>query len=149
MAKREFVLGYSTGGDEKWGRMGLVNPFSAQMALKNRAEFSQTVQTRLRFFRLVPVPPAEVEAQAAREQRGAKGKAMSKQKAMLCPTCKQDMNELPHEGLGGKDCPQCGQGLSWRKAKGKWGYNLALPGGGRRVKVVDRTADGKGKQKGK
>jgi hypothetical protein len=36
---------------------------------------------------------------------------------MKCPTCKQDMSEPPHRGVNNKDCPQCGQGLSWRKAK--------------------------------
>lgn len=35
----------------------------------------------------------------------------------ICPTCKQDMMEEPHVGINGKDCPQCGQGLSWRRAK--------------------------------
>jgi len=44
---------------------------------------------------------------------------MSKRKVAKCPTCKQDMGEPPHKGIGGKDCPQCGQGVSWRKAKGK------------------------------
>jgi len=36
-----------------------------------------------------------------------------------CPTCRQDMREEPHDGLNGKDCPQCGQGMSWRRAKRK------------------------------
>ena len=36
-----------------------------------------------------------------------------------CPTCKQDMREDPHDGLDGKECPQCGQGMSWRRAKRK------------------------------
>ena len=34
----------------------------------------------------------------------------------ICHTCKQDMRAKPHEGLNGKNCPQCGQGLKWRKA---------------------------------
>jgi hypothetical protein len=34
-----------------------------------------------------------------------------------CPTCKQDMGELPHDGWAGKDYPQCGQGWHWRKWK--------------------------------
>jgi Zn-finger nucleic acid-binding protein len=37
-------------------------------------------------------------------------------KKIICPTCKQDMKSAPHEGLRGKDCPQCGQGISWRRA---------------------------------
>ena len=40
----------------------------------------------------------------------------NKMKHSICPTCRQDMNEEPQEGVNGKDCPQCGQGLSWRKA---------------------------------
>lgn len=34
-----------------------------------------------------------------------------------CPTCRQDMEHPPEPGLRGKDCRQCGQGLSWRKAR--------------------------------
>lgn len=34
-----------------------------------------------------------------------------------CPTCKQDMRTQPHEGLSGKNCPQCGQGIKWRIAE--------------------------------
>jgi hypothetical protein len=26
------------------------------------------------------------------------------------------MRALPHDGLRGKNCPQCGQGLQWKKA---------------------------------
>ncbi len=37
-------------------------------------------------------------------------------KKIICPTCKQDMAEPAHPGLNNKDCPQCGQGLSWRLA---------------------------------
>lgn len=33
-----------------------------------------------------------------------------------CPTCHQDLRAGPHDGLHGKDCPQCGQGLQWRLA---------------------------------
>lgn len=33
---------------------------------------------------------------------------------MKCPFCKQDMNDPPHDGIGGRDCPQCGQGIRWR-----------------------------------
>jgi len=35
---------------------------------------------------------------------------------ILCPTCHQDMREEPNPGMGRKNCPRCGQGLSWRKA---------------------------------
>lgn len=38
-------------------------------------------------------------------------------KKLLCPTCKQDLNEPPHKGLLGRDCPQCGQGIMWRFAR--------------------------------
>ena len=34
--------------------------------------------------------------------------------ANLCPTCRQDMQEMPKSGFMGRDCPQCGQGLQWR-----------------------------------
>ena len=34
-----------------------------------------------------------------------------------CPTCGQDMSIPPREGNSGKDCPQCGQGLSKTLAK--------------------------------
>lgn len=34
-----------------------------------------------------------------------------------CPTCKQNMRNPPREGNSGKDCPQCGQGLSKSNAK--------------------------------
>lgn len=48
---------------------------------------------------------------------------LEKHKKYICPTCRQDMKEPPHPGLRLKDCAQCGQGLSWRraarKAKGK------------------------------
>ncbi len=40
-------------------------------------------------------------------------------KKIICPTCRQDMRDEPHPGLKGKDCPQCGQGISWRKVKKK------------------------------
>ena len=39
-----------------------------------------------------------------------------KKKKVICPTCNQDLLEEPHPGLKGKNCPQCGQGVSWRKA---------------------------------
>jgi predicted RNA-binding Zn-ribbon protein involved in translation (DUF1610 family) len=32
-----------------------------------------------------------------------------------CPTCGQDMRAKPHDGAKNKNCPQCGQGLQWRK----------------------------------
>jgi len=35
-----------------------------------------------------------------------------------CPTCRQDMRAKWHLGMNNKDCPQCGQGLQWRKRKG-------------------------------
>ena len=38
-------------------------------------------------------------------------------KKLLCPTCRQDMNEPPRKGLLGRDCPQCGQGIMWRFAR--------------------------------
>jgi len=38
-------------------------------------------------------------------------------KKLLCPTCNQDLNEPPHKGLLGRDCPQCGQGIMWRFAR--------------------------------
>lgn len=38
-------------------------------------------------------------------------------KKIICPTCNQDMNEPPHKGLLGRDCPQCGQGIMWRFAR--------------------------------
>ena len=41
---------------------------------------------------------------------------MKNRKLYLCPNCHQDVREGPHDGLGGKDCPRCGQGISWRKA---------------------------------
>ena len=37
-------------------------------------------------------------------------------KKLICPTCRQNLNEPPQSGLNGKDCPQCGQGISWRRA---------------------------------
>ena len=37
-------------------------------------------------------------------------------KKIICPTCKQDMNDLPHEGLNDENCEQCGQGWSWKEA---------------------------------
>lgn len=36
-----------------------------------------------------------------------------KRKPIICPTCKQDMWDAPHKGYG--DCPQCGQGIKWKK----------------------------------
>jgi len=36
-------------------------------------------------------------------------------KPIICPTCKQDLREPPHDGLNNQDCPQCGQGRSQRK----------------------------------
>ena len=36
---------------------------------------------------------------------------------MICPTCKQNMSEPPRDGNSGKDCPQCGQGISKTIAK--------------------------------
>jgi len=33
----------------------------------------------------------------------------------LCPTCRQNMADPLHKGLNGKDCPQCGQDINWRK----------------------------------
>ena len=33
-------------------------------------------------------------------------------KKTLCPTCRQDMREGPRHGNSGRDCPQCGQGMS-------------------------------------
>ena len=48
---------------------------------------------------------------------------------IICPTCRQDMKEMSfHDGFNNKDCPQCGQGVSWRKAKKRiktWGVNIA------------------------
>lgn len=38
-------------------------------------------------------------------------------KALRCLICHQDLREPPHEGLHGKDCPMCGQGISWRHQK--------------------------------
>jgi len=35
----------------------------------------------------------------------------------LCPQCKQDLRTLPHDGLDGKDCSQCGQGIQWRRER--------------------------------
>ena len=35
---------------------------------------------------------------------------------VICPTCKQNMNDPPRDGKSGHDCPQCGQGLS----KSQW-----------------------------
>lgn len=32
----------------------------------------------------------------------------------LCPVCKQNLKDSPHDGLDGKDCPRCGQGLHWK-----------------------------------
>lgn len=57
-------------------------------------------------------------------------------KKIICPTCKQDMAEPPHEGMKKKDCPQCGQGLSWRKAKKK---NKKAPDA---VKSEERKTEG-------
>ncbi len=34
-----------------------------------------------------------------------------------CPTCKQDMAAPPRDGTSGRDCLQCGQGLSTMRAK--------------------------------
>ena len=39
-----------------------------------------------------------------------------------CPTCRQDLREPPHRGVNGENCRQCGQGVSWRKAKQR-GYD--------------------------
>jgi len=49
-----------------------------------------------------------------------------RRKGMVCPTCRQDMTEPPHRGLNNKDCPQCGQGLKWRKVR-KIKSNLPHP----------------------
>lgn len=35
---------------------------------------------------------------------------------VICPTCHQAMNDEPRLGLRGKNCVQCGQGISWRQA---------------------------------
>ena len=37
-------------------------------------------------------------------------------KPNFCLTCHQNLLDVPHEGLNGEDCPQCGQGLRWRYA---------------------------------
>jgi len=38
-------------------------------------------------------------------------------KPIICLTCHQNLlDDVPHEGLNGEDCPQCGQGLRWRYA---------------------------------
>jgi Zn-finger nucleic acid-binding protein len=41
--------------------------------------------------------------------------AKLKRNYYLCPACKQDMRANPHPGTNGKYCPQCGQGIQWRK----------------------------------
>jgi len=69
-----------------------------------------------------PLPKSYVDMrkklqEAIREE--AAGKRMKTRKKLLCPTCRQDFEEPPHPGLRGKDCPQCGQGRSWRKARRK------------------------------
>ena len=46
---------------------------------------------------------------------------------VICPTCKQNMNDPPRDGKSGHDCPQCGQGLS----KSQW---LRIKRGGRELK---------------
>lgn len=40
-------------------------------------------------------------------------------KKELCPECRQNLNERPHEGYRDKYCSHCGQGLRWR-------YNMRL-----------------------
>ncbi|MBA7587099.1 hypothetical protein ES708_29116 [subsurface metagenome] len=83
MAKRrrnKFVTGYKSGSDEMWGRFGLVNPFTAQQALRDFHEFSARIQPRLVFYHLVEVPLVEVERHAswdrhcARERKARKGR---------------------------------------------------------------------------
>jgi hypothetical protein len=54
-------------------------------------------------------------------QKGAiiEGGKMKRQNRSFyaCSVCHQDMRERYHRGANGKDCPACGQGLSWRKRK--------------------------------
>ena len=46
---------------------------------------------------------------------------MKKRKPVICPTCRQSMNEPPRRGLNGRYCPLCGQGMSWRKVRPRRG----------------------------
>jgi len=68
---------------------------------------------------------------------GCPGGNMSK---IVCPTCNQDMRATPHEGLRGRDCPQCGQGIMWRFARKVSGtlYN-------KRMKLTLRQAGSRSK----
>jgi len=40
---------------------------------------------------------------------------MSKREKMICPTCRQDMHQLPRSGK--PDCPQCGQTIPRNRIK--------------------------------
>ncbi len=46
-------------------------------------------------------------------------------KKVICPTCKQNMNDPPRDGYKNRDCRQCGQGLQklrhrYNKATRAW-----------------------------
>ena len=60
-----------------------------------------------------PIRLKDLIAENLRRYAQRKNKMSNK---LICPTCKQNLFEQPHDGLNGKDCPQCGQGLSWRVA---------------------------------
>lgn len=49
-----------------------------------------------------------------------KGNEMKKPKKVVCPTCRLDMTCGARQGASGKDCPQCGQGLSRKAAARVW-----------------------------
>ena len=44
--------------------------------------------------------------------RRARRRKAKKRNEWNCPTCHQDLSDAPRGGNSGKDCPQCGQGLS-------------------------------------
>ncbi len=80
-------------------------------------------------------------------------------KEIICPICKQNMYEPPHKGINNKDCPQCGQGINWKRAIKrkdkemrkrfvKWLIKVLLPhhhlarnGPGRRKKIGPLNID--------
>lgn len=57
-------------------------------------------------------PKAALAARWAKTKR----KRRTNTNRYTCQTCRQDLREEPHDGLNGKNCAQCGQGLSCSKA---------------------------------
>jgi hypothetical protein len=40
-------------------------------------------------------------------------------KEIICPECRQNLGDSPHNGKNGKNCPLCGQGKSWKSTPRK------------------------------